>query len=288
MPKRPPTARRRPRPAAVSELTALAEELRGLSPDPEPDGPRLGIFRVLSGLDAADWSRLAKRLKLTGWLALPLDGREAHDAREALLAALADLAPQPAVPEPLTLLPGPDDLARVLAVELERSRYNDSSLSLAVLEVEDVAGIDAAHGAELALEVIAALAEELLHSARSFDLAARVGHGRFALVLPGLGPFRAREAVLAVQAGFRTRRFGAGGIEAWCCAGLACGRGISAPQAQRLLDQAAKALDEARLAGPGALRLCEPASSSFAARTLVHALEKQFLFARKDNRKGRP
>lgn len=281
MPKRQPTASRRPRPTDAAQLIALAEELSSLGLDQGLGGPHLGIFRILAGLDAAGWSRLAKRLKLTGWLALPLEGPDARNARETLLAALGRLSSPAAVPEPLTLLPGQGDLERVLALELERSRHQDASVSLAALEVEDLSGIDRAHGPDFAEEVLAALAEELLRVARSFDLAARLGRERFALVLPGLGLFRARAAILRVQAEFQGRRFGGRPFAAFCCVGLACSKGACRLPTGGLLGLAAKALAEAKSQGPGTVKLAEPAHAPYVAQTLVHASEKKFLFTRK-------
>lgn len=107
--------------------------------------------------------------------------------------------------DPVTRLPNGVTLRQRIEDEIARARRYGGLLSLLLA---DISGGDAGGGGESADEVLCRFALLLLSSAREGDVAARVGGGRFALLLPDTdGPgaaaaaHRLWEASAAMDAG---------------------------------------------------------------------------------------
>jgi diguanylate cyclase (GGDEF)-like protein len=170
---------------------------------------------------------------------------------------------------------------RTLAAELERACRNGTSLSLAILDLDDFKAINDAHGHLCGDKVLRRVAEVLSEAKRTYDFAARIGGEEFAMILPGLGLTRSEIVLRRVLAAVAGLRVDCGGEElrVTLSAGLSCTKGkvplkrddLFLPADQALYE--AKAQGKNRLAKAPLVDLTRPAE-----KTLVGAAEKKYLF----------
>jgi diguanylate cyclase (GGDEF)-like protein/putative nucleotidyltransferase with HDIG domain len=135
-----------------------------------------------------------------------------------------------------------------LADELTRARRYQRLLSLAVVGIDDFAGIEASHGFAAGDELVARLAERLVAGTLSHDLVGRTSVAEFAVLLPETTPLQAREELerlLLDLEGVKAGPVSAAGISIGV-AGLTADRG-----AEALLDAARRACRDSQRAGGG-------------------------------------
>ncbi len=269
--------------AMLTELLSLRGDVYAKA-DGDPSSPRdsgaaLAVFRLCRGLDLATWRSLAQRHDLRNWLTLPL-GPEAYPHLSDIqyrLDALSYADPH----DPVTGLDNRHSFEHGLDLEMERSRRAEAPVSLALVDLEGEALTQGEDGAVL-LQAVAGIIHTLK---RRYDLAAYLGHGRFALIFSGLGPTKARRILERLASAVHELSLpggdGASAREAGisCYVGLTSYRGKSECELDRLMALADEALTRARGGESGRVEAVSSPDMDFGSReTLVLASEKQFLF----------
>ncbi|HEX5465550.1 MAG TPA: GGDEF domain-containing protein [Candidatus Limnocylindrales bacterium] len=178
--------------AAVATLPLVTEDEAGAQ-------AVQGLLAV--GLDAApaDPSALLDRLGALADLAATAvhQGRleQALDERSEWLERVAHL-------DPLTGLTNRRTFQRLLEHELVRAARQDTAVSLALFDVDDLAGIDTEFGSDAADQVLRTVAVTLADKVRLVDTVARVGGDEFALLAPGSAGRVIADRVTAAMASF--------------------------------------------------------------------------------------
>lgn len=102
--------------------------------------------------------------------------------------------------DPLTGLTNRRTFERVLEHELVRAGRQGTALSLALFDIDGLAAIDQARGADAADQVLRTVAAALADSVRLVDTVARYGGDEFALIAPGAAGRTIAERVVAAVA----------------------------------------------------------------------------------------
>ncbi|QLA16712.1 GGDEF domain-containing protein [Desulfolutivibrio sulfoxidireducens] len=268
------------REAILAEILALRQALAarmGAGPDCAPD---MVILRPCPGLTLDAWDKLARDHELRDWLAMPMRGHPLPYLRriQKTILELAHLSEH----DHLTGLSNRASFERTLAGELERACRNGTSLSLAILDLDDFKAINDTHGHLCGDVVLRRVAEVLSEAKRTYDFAARIGGEEFAMLLPGLGLTRSEIVLRRALAAVEALRVDCGGgitLRVTASAGLACTKGKVPLRRDDLFLPADQALYEAKAQGKNRLvkaplvDLTRPAE-----KTLVGADEKKYLF----------
>jgi diguanylate cyclase (GGDEF)-like protein len=150
--------------------------------------------------------------------------------------------------DPLTGLANTRTLGRVLELELARATRQGGEVSVALIGVDGLTGVNEASGHEAGDDVLRAVAAVLAESVRLVDTVARYGGDEFVLIAPGAAGMTVAQRVLDGVAGLAEQH----GRHISVSVGLARfpsdGSG-----SDELLAAAAAALVTARGAGPGKL-----------------------------------
>ncbi|NJB66735.1 diguanylate cyclase (GGDEF)-like protein [Desulfobaculum xiamenense] len=247
----------------------------------EDDAGILGILRLCPGLSLEQWPELAEEYGLREWLALPMENGEYPFLRQ-LQRTLEDLAYQ-TEHDPLTSLFNRRAFERSLDQELERARRSGSSLSVAMLDLDNFKQVNDTYGHACGDETLVSLARIMLTQTRRYDVAARLGGEEFAIILPGTGLIKARAMVERLLAALRDTDIvcpdSGRTLSVTCSAGLVTYKGMADSTPPDLLSLADKALYQAKAEGKDRVvtaPLQDVATPSRA--TLVESNEKKFLF----------
>jgi diguanylate cyclase (GGDEF)-like protein len=132
-----------------------------------------------------------------------------HQTRlEQALAERSDWYDRVAHTDPLTGLANRRTFDRVLELEIARAGRQQSPVSLAIFDIDDLATINEAHGANVGDDVLREVASTLADCVRLVDTVARYGRDEFVLVAPGAAgrtvAQRVVDAVAALQPGSST------------------------------------------------------------------------------------
>lgn len=144
-----------------------------------------------------------------------------------------------------------------LEAEIERSRRARSTLSLAMIDIDQFKRVNDAYGHPVGDRVIRAVAELLRRRLRKSDLLGRYGGEEFVVLMPDTGLRSAAEVVDVLRGHFASIRY-VGGPDTFACtfsAGVA-----AAPPATAmddLIQAADAALYEAKRAGRNCVRRCD-------------------------------
>jgi len=268
----------------ISRLREALAKVNRTSMGPEcRDG--LILMRLCSGLTLDEWAEMTKDGQFMHWLALPATGDPTpHLAR--IQHTLEELAHQTRH-DPLTGLANRRAFEKNLKMELERAYRSGSSLSLAIIDLDDFKAVNDTYGHLCGDRVLAATAGTLLSHKRGYDLAARIGGEEFALILPGSGLVQAETTLERVLDEAKTRKVMCEGVSTpvsvTCSVGLVCTKGKVVLSVDRFMDMADKALYEAKAQGKDRIvKAPIPDLLETPQATLVHAQEKQFLFTGPD------
>ncbi|NMC49696.1 MAG: GGDEF domain-containing protein [Desulfovibrio sp.] len=268
------------RDAILAEILALRQALaERMNTDPD-HGPDMVIMRPCPGLALEVWNELARDHDLREWLAMPMRGHPLPYLKriQKTLRELAHLSEH----DHLTGLFNRAAFERTLAAQLERACRNGTSLSLAILDLDDFKAINDTHGHLCGDEVLRRVGGVLSEAKRTYDFAARIGGEEFALLLPGLGLTRSEIVIRRVLSGVAGLRMDCGrelGLRVTASAGVACTKGKIPLKRDDLFLPADQALYEAKSQGKNRVvkaplvDLTRPAE-----KTLVGADEKKFLF----------
>ena len=275
-----------PRREILDEITRLREAIQSKSRcSVNSSGEGLIITRLCEGLTLAEWEEILSEGQFHHWLALPASGDPTpHLAR--IQRTLEELAHQTRH-DPLTGLGNRRAFEKHLKMELERAYRSATTLSLAILDLDNFKAINDSKGHPCGDQVLKAVAGALLGHKRLYDLAARIGGEEFALVMPGSGLVQAETGLERLLAQIRERKVVCDGqaepVAVTCSAGLACTKGRVQLSVERFVELADKALYEAKAAGKDRIaRAPIPDLLETPQATLVHAQEKQFLFTGPD------
>jgi diguanylate cyclase (GGDEF)-like protein len=150
--------------------------------------------------------------------------------------------------DPLTGLANTRTLGRVLELELARAARQGGEVSVALIDVDGLTGVNEASGHEAGDDVLRAVASVLAESVRLVDTVARYGGDEFVLIAPGAAGMTVAQRVLDGVAGLAEQH----GRRISVSVGLA--RFPSdGTTSEELLAAAAAALVAARGEGPGKL-----------------------------------
>jgi len=272
--------------AILEEITRLREAIAKKSRTSlsgSPDG--LIIARLCSGLTMADWKELIQDGHFINWLALPASG-DATPHLASIQRTIEELTHQTRH-DPLTGLANRRAFERNLKLELERAYRSGSSLSLAILDLDDFKAVNDTYGHLCGDRVLMGIAAALLGHKRGYDMAARIGGEEFALILPGSGLRQAESSLERLLSQAREHKVNCEGVDnpvsVTCSAGLVCTKGKTPLSVERFVDMADKALYEAKAQGKDRIvKAPIPDLMETPQATLVHAQEKQFLFTGPD------
>jgi diguanylate cyclase (GGDEF)-like protein len=181
---------------------------------------------------------------LADLIAIVVDrARLAENAAERI-----DWAERVANSDMLTGLANAPTLARVLELEIVRAARQRSELALAVFDIDDLTGFNAANGRPAGDDVLREVAAIIGQSIRLVDTAARTGGDEFTLVAPGATGSTVVRRIVETIAGLTL----AGGHQVTLSAGLAHFP-VDGATSDELAAAAKAALGAARAVGPGTL-----------------------------------
>lgn len=103
--------------------------------------------------------------------------------RRALAQAL-DRARKHSLTDELTGLPNRNAFLRQLNAEIGRARRYGFSLSLALIDIDNLKGLNALHGESAGDSALYTYAHEIMSQFRGYDMVARYGDDEFAVLLP--------------------------------------------------------------------------------------------------------
>lgn len=258
-----------------ADFEALVEELRALR-DAHESGraPGLLIMRRLQGFSTETWRRFRQRYPNSRWGILPLDdSRFTRTLNDILQRGAADICPD-ACPPP----PSPEQvLTRTLCSELFqaqlerdllRQQRNGGPLSLVCMALTKEA-----RSCEGCAEALARLAELAARHMESCDTLGALPDRGLALVLPGIGPLRARGLASRLHQCYREQDG-----QTYPC-GFAV-LGLTQPMNDITVDNLLERIPPllARAWAQTESVACESLSPKGQPDTLVQSQEKRFLF----------
>lgn len=176
------------------DFEALVEELRALRDAHEHgETPGLLIMRRLQGFSAETWRRFRQRYPNSRWGVLPLDdSRFTQALNDILQRGAADICPDACPPSPpaaqvLTRTLCSDLFQAQLERDLLRQQRTGGQFSLVCMALTEEA-----RAREGSAEAIAHLAELAARHMESCDTLGALPDRGLALILPGIGPLRAK------------------------------------------------------------------------------------------------
>ncbi len=269
----------------IAELEILRRELLGhmrRSWEDNAPGNDLVVFRFVYGISQKKWLELAARPDLAAWLALPLRNG-AHAALQRIQQSLDSLA-HAAGHDDLTGLARRDMFERSLVSEMKRARRTRSSVSLAILDIDDFKRINDTCGHIQGDAVLRAFAATLQEGIRETDLCARFGGEEFALIMPATPMIKATRLLERLMTAVRKleilcpeQNLNTG---LTCSVGLACYKGLGELDPTEFIEMADKALYLAKQKGKDRIERApfRDIALPLSDRTLVDSNEKAFLF----------
>jgi diguanylate cyclase (GGDEF)-like protein len=151
---------------------------------------RAGIEEVL-GVISFGWAgehAIDDRTKAALQLAADLAALAIDRERLASLASeRADWMARISTADPLTGLANRRTLDRVLELEIERAKRQQTDVSVAVFDIDGFRAMNEAHGAAAGDEVLRTISAILAEQVRLVDTVARIGGDEFVVVAPGSG-----------------------------------------------------------------------------------------------------
>ncbi|MDY7000184.1 MAG: GGDEF domain-containing protein [Thermodesulfobacteriota bacterium] len=240
----------------------------------------LAILRLYPGLSLKKWPSLAEEYGLKEWLAVPLKSDE-YSFLKQLGQTLEELAYQ-TEHDPLTGLANRRAFEHAMDYELERTIRSGTSLSLAVLDLDDFKKVNDTHGHPCGDKVLVQTARVILGQTRRYDTAARTGGEEFGFILPGTGLVKAKAVMARILESIREADFICSGngdvLRITCSIGLVCYKAQGREDAPDMVGLADKAMYEAKRAGKNRIVASLIPIAETGKATLVESKEKNFLF----------
>jgi len=260
--------------ALLGELESLEREI-ALS----PAGSQVSALVRLIRSDPS-WPEFLRARNLDQWMVLPLGG----DKFPALVSLKEHI-------ERLTVLQSQDALTglvnrrgfdQTMAMEVERSSRFKTPLTLCIMDLDNFKAVNDTYGHPCGDRVIKAAASILQDEMRMIDTAARIGGEEFALLLPGTGLTRAMVLLHRIQAMVRDTQIQCekATLRITMSMGVASYRGKLTPDPAKLVEEADKALYQAKRSGKNRIEAAPILDLVHAEEpSLVHQNEKRFLFS---------
>ena len=132
--------------------------------------------------------------------------------------------------------------------ELERSRRDGAVLGVGVLDIDGLDRVNESHGRVAGDAVLTEVAERLRSILRPYDGIGRLGGEEFLIIMPRTGGHDVGEVLGRLRSAMAAQPFAAGGAELDVSVSLGGAWG-SEESCDEILDQARRALDEAKDAG---------------------------------------
>jgi diguanylate cyclase (GGDEF)-like protein len=244
----------------------------------------MGILRLCPGMTLEAWEILAQQHGLNDWITVPVD-KDALPHLRHVQSVLGKLSYE-TEHDPLTGLSNRRVFERILDQEIERSQRGKTSVSLAILDLDNFKAVNDTYGHLKGDEVLIDLGDLISRNSRRYDLVSRIGGEEFAVIISGVGIFKAEQMLDRLLAQIRELEFstpdGTGKFGISCSAGVTSYKGLIEIKPHELIDEADKALYEAKNSGKDCVKTSDPVDlQAVTKQTLVHANEKKFLFTGK-------
>lgn len=264
-------------------LLEYKTERNGLAADAFAKDANTGlvaIARLVEGLSLQEWQRIAKHSSIERWIAFPV-----HDAAYPFLQELQDRLDQLVFQsdhDPLCGLYNRRAFERQFHLELDRCVREHRHLSLALIDLDDFKAINDTFGHPCGDIVLKNLAQVITAKKRTYDIAARIGGEEFALVLPTVGPLKAKTVLERLLELFRKTPQQCTGHEDFqvnFSAGIASTRGSQGCTPDVLFHLADNALYQAKKQGKNQVVSLRVQEECELTNAMVRSDEKQFLFS---------
>lgn len=248
------------------------------------DEGALALIRLFQGISHEDWAELAEEHDLKDWLAMPVS-QDAYPFITELQKNLEALAYR-SEHDPLTGLYNRRAFQRALENELERAKRGGTSISLALINIDDFRHINEAYGHECGDEVLAQYSKLLLSGTRRYDVTGRIGGEEFGILLPATGLIKTGMMLDRLLATIRAHAFACkedGSLpQITCSIGFICYKGHGELTAEEMMQAAESALSDAKNDGKNRVKTAPISGMAPASRkTLVESDEKMLLFTSK-------
>lgn len=183
----------------------------------------------------------------------------------------------------LTGLARRDIFERSLIAEMERARRTKSSVSLAILDIDDFKRINDTYGHVHGDTVLRAFSAILRDGVRTTDLCARFGGEEFALIMPATPMVKAVQLLERLMTAIRN--LNSGSVDVTCSIGLACYKGLGSLHPTKFMEMADKALCLAKQKGKNRIEKApfKDIAPALSDQTLVDSNEKAFLYNTQSN-----
>jgi diguanylate cyclase (GGDEF)-like protein len=279
----------------AKELDSLKQVLRKSRQKAVPDSMEsadaleleqgaLALIRLFQGISHKDWAELAEEHDLKDWLAMPVS-QDAYPFITELQKNLEELAYR-SEHDPLTGLYNKRAFQRAMENELERAKRGGTSISLAVLNIDDFRRINDGFGHDCGDEVLTQYSKLLLSGTRRYDITGRIGGEEFGILLPATGLIKTGMMLDRLLATIRSHSFMSktkGKLpQITCSIGFICYKGHGEITAEEMVEAAESALGEAKKDGKNCVKTAPFSGMAPASRkTLVESDEKMLLFTSK-------
>lgn len=242
----------------------------------------LAVFRIYRNMNLEQWKTISRESNLWQWQAMPLKGSQlpALKYMQECIQKLAHLTEH----DPLTGLANRRAITNTMETEIERAARLSSSLSVAMLDLDDFKNVNDTHGHACGDVVLQKFSQLISSEIRKTDLAARFGGEEFIILLSGTSLIRAQQvlkrikdscAELAVKCSPEHPP-----LQLTCSIGLVCYKGKRNIDADTLIQAADQALYQAKEGGKNKVVTAPLADFATEEHTLVGREEKNFLFSK--------
>lgn len=203
-----------------------------------------GMLLVGTNADGPDEATQEILVALADLGAVAIRQARLHNA----LAERAEYLERLARTDPLTGLADRRTFEQMLELEIHRAKRQSSALAVALFDVDDLSGINEAHGASVGDDVLRHVAATIADKVRLIDTVARLGDDLFGVIAPGdVGGIVARRVQDAVRA------IGAVGPVQPSVSAAVVHHPVDGETGESLIDAALAKIAEAEAAGPNAL-----------------------------------
>lgn len=264
----------------LREIDALIDVL-ALNKSKDDNRTELAIIRLIQDVSLDQWEAFSARHGLSHWIAVRLNEKRVKHLTS--LQEKLDHLVQLASIDPLTGLNNRRAFDHALRVEIERSYRLKTPLSLAIVDLDNFKTVNDTHGHPCGDLVLEAIGRVLQDHVRKMDFAGRIGGEEFTLILSGCGLIKAMAVLERLQEKIRGLSIRCPQsnqmITPTCSIGLVCYKGRSGIEPAAIIEEADKALYQAKQQGKNRV-IAAPllATTDETVPTVVLGEEKQFLF----------
>lgn len=269
----------------LEDLKQLQQKMQSHTGDSDPLTSKknaLAVFKIFQNMDLEKWESIARESSHWDWIALPLKENELSALKhlQERIKHLAHLTEH----DPLTGLANRRAMTKSLDMEIDRCIRSGSSLSVAMLDLDDFKKVNDTYGHPCGDLVLQQFSQVINSEIRKTDLAARFGGEEFVILLSGTSLIKAQHvlkrikdkcAELVLQCSLDQNSF-----QLTCSIGLVCFKGKNNIESEDLLQAADQALYQAKAEGKNKIITAPLADFATNEHTLVGREEKHFLFSK--------